>query len=218
MSESARTSALEACVVPGRLAAGRRDESRIAEHGDTPAALFLSPGPPAAVALLGGIEDTGRLAEAFAVAAEALLPGRWLLAEPAGKQVILAWAGPGQWLVESARVSYAELIEGISTALGSSAFDALDLSCARTPIHLAGSAAPELLAGLCPIDIETMRPGDGLFTLAGSFDIHLMRMDREVFRLGVPRSFAQAMWETLLRASREFEVEVGLVSPGMTGA
>ena len=211
-----RTSALEGCIDPGRQAAGRFDESQVASYikPGVEASLFIAPEPLADVVQLGGIEDTARLAESFGVEAAKLRPGRWVLAQAAGEKIILAWAGPGQWLVMSAAISSAELIAKASKALDSSCSKAcvVDLSCARTPIRLVGAAAPSLLAGLCPIDIEMLRPGDSLFTLAGGFDVHFMVMEREDFRIGVPRSLAQSMWEMLLRCSREFEVELGSLS------
>ncbi|WP_025770742.1 sarcosine oxidase subunit gamma [Thioalkalivibrio sp. HK1] len=212
MKRSARTSALEGCIVGGRLAAGRRDDLQVAslDEPDIEPSLIIAPEPPCDVVRIGGIEDIDPLAESFGVEAAALRPGRWVLAqESAEGEVTLAWAGPGQWLVMSDAISAAVLIDRASKALEPSKASTVDLSCARTPIRLSGSAAPELLAGLCPIDIESSRTGDSLFTSAGGIDVHLMVMGRQAFRIGVPRSLAQAMWEMLLRCSREFEVEIG---------
>ncbi|MBF2734692.1 MAG: hypothetical protein ISN26_01115 [Betaproteobacteria bacterium AqS2] len=212
VNRSARTSALEGCIVSGRLAAGRLDDSQVAPplgETDTPPSLIIAPAPLAETVQIGGIQDTKPLAEAFSLPAEDLEPGRWVLAEASGERIILAWAGPGQWLAMSDTISAARIIERASKAIEASKGTAIDLSCARTSIRLAGAAAPELLAGLCPIDIEALASGDSLFTSAQGFDIHLLVMARREFRLAVRRSLAQAMWETLLRCSRAFEVEVG---------
>ena len=122
--------------------------------------------------------------------------------------VTYAWNGPGQWLAVSAEARAGDLIGQIETALRSHGASTTDLSHARTAFSVAGGAVGDLLAKLCPIDIESMQTGDSAVTLAGPFNVQIVRVGDEEFRLYVFRSFGLAMWELLLDEAAEFSGEV----------
>ena len=194
MSEPPRRSALEGHYQPGRF--GVRSE-------DGPG-VVLAECRPRSIAQVNGAPESDALAEALGATASEVSPNR---AFHAGA-VRYAWNGPGQWLVESAEQRPAELIEGIETALRPHGASATDLSHARTVVQVSGAAAADLLAKLCPIDVETMRDGDSAATLAGPFNVQIVKIGDEEFRLYVFRSFGLAMWEMLLDEAAEFGGEV----------
>ena len=194
MSEPPRRSALEGHYQPGRF--GVRSE-------DGPG-VVLAECRPRSIAQVNGAPESDALAEALGATASEVSPNR---AFHAGA-VRYAWNGPGQWLVESAEQRPAELIEGIETALRPHGASATDLSHARTVVQVSGAAAADLLAKLCPIDVETMRDGDSDATLAGPFNVQIVKIGDEEFRLYVFRSFGLAMWEMLLDEAAEFGGEV----------
>ena len=83
-----------------------------------------------------------------------------------------------------------------------------DLSHARTVLRVSGPAATDLLAKLCPIDVETMRTGDSAVTLTGPLNAQVVKTGDEEFRLYVFRSFGLAMWEMLKDEAAEFGAEI----------
>ena len=194
MSEPPRRSALEGHIQPGRF--GVRSE-------DGPG-VVLAECRPRSIAQVNGAPDSGALAEALGATASEVSPNRTFHAGAAR----YAWNGPGQWLVESAEQRPGELIERIETALRPHGASTTDLSHARTVVRLSGAAATEVLAKLCPIDVESMRAGDSAATLAGPFNVQVVKTGDQEFRLYVFRSFGLAMWEMLLDEAAEFGVEV----------
>ena len=194
MSEPPGRSALEGHYQPGRF--GVRSE-------DGPG-VVLAECRPRSVVQVNGAPDPGALAEALGATASEVSPNRAFHAGAAR----YAWNGPGQWLVESAEQQPGELIERIETALRLHGASTTDLSHARTVVQVSGAAATDLLAKLCPIDVETMRAGDSTATLAGPFNVQVVKTGEEEFRLYVFRSFGLAMWEMLLDEAAEFGGEI----------
>ena len=194
MSEPPRRSALEGHYQPGRF--GVRPE-------DGPG-VVLAECRPRSIAQVNGAPDSGALAEALGATASEVSPNRAFHAGAAR----YAWNGPGQWLVESAEQRPGELIERIDTALRPQGASTTDLSHARTVVRVSGAAATDLLAKLCPIDVEAMRACDSAATLAGPFNVQIVKTGDEEFRLYVFRSFGLAMWEMLLDEAAEFGGEI----------
>ena len=191
MSESARRSALEGHYRIGRF--GARPE-------DAPG-VVLAECRPRSMVQLNGAPEPGVLAGALDAD---VTPNRTF---DAGS-VSYAWNGPGQWLAESAERSPGDLIEHVENALRAHGASTTDLSHARTVLRVLGPAAADLLAKLCPIDIEAMRTGDSAVTLAGPFNVQVVKTGDEEFRLYVFRSFGLAMWEMLQNEAAEFGAEI----------
>lgn len=194
MSEPARRSALEGHDRIGRF--GARSE-------DGPG-VVLSECRPRSMAQLNGAPEPGALAEALGAARADVAPNRAFHAGAAR----YAWNGPGRWLAESAEWRPGELIERIEAALRPHGASTTDLSHARTVLQVSGTASADLLAKLCPIDVEAMRTGDSAVTLAGPFNAQVVKTGDEAFRLYVFRSFGLATWEMLRDEAAEFGAEI----------
>ena len=194
MSEPPRRSALEGHYRPGRFGVRPEDDPGV----------VLAECRPRSVVQVNGAPDPGTLAEALGATASEVSPNRAFHAVAAR----YAWNGPGQWLVESAEQQPGELIGRIDTALRPHGASTTDLSHARTVVQVSGAAATDLLAKLCPIDVETMRAGDSAATLAGPFNVQVVKSGDDEFRLYVFRSFGLAMWEMLRDEAAEFGGEI----------
>ena len=143
-----------------------------------------------------------------------------LIADPAplrcvrGEGLRLLWTGPGQYLVVSQRHRDRELALSLSTALDGSGGVAVDVSHARSVLRVEGSASRELLAKGCPLDVDSMAPGDCAATLIGHFSVLLHRDDGDAFEIYVTRSFARSFLDWLLRSGAEFGVAVEAADQG----
>ena len=156
------------------------------------------------MAQVNGAPEPGVMATSFDVAGSEVAPNRTFHAHG----MTLAWNGPGRWLAESAARSPRELIDTIERTLGPHGASATDLSHARTVISASGASAEDLLAKLCPIDVEAMRTGDSAVTLAGPFNVQVVKTGDEEFRLYVFRSFGRAAWEMLRDEAAELGAEI----------
>ena len=194
MSDPARRSALDGHYRTGRFGA----------HAEDAPGVVLAECRPRAMVQLNGAPEPGVLAGALGASEADVTPNRRF---DAGA-VSYAWNGPGQWLAESAERNPSELAEHVEGALRSHGASTTDLSHARTVLRVSGPAATDLLAKLCPIDVEAMQTGDSAVTLAGPLNAQVVKTRDEEFRLYVFRSFGLAMWEMLQDEAAEFGVEV----------
>ena len=194
MNEPSRRSALEGHYRVGRFGA---------RHEGGPG-VVLAQCRPWALVQINGAPDAAVLAESLGGAGAGATPNRSFRAD----EVAYMWNGPGRWLAESDARPPRELVERIEAAIGPHGASATDLSHARTVLRVSGAAAEDLLAKLCPIDVEAMRVGDVAMTLAGPFQVQVVRSGEVEFRLYVFRSFGLAMWELLLDEAAEFGGEV----------
>ena len=199
MSEPARRSALEGHYRVGRFGARSEDSPGLDSPG-----VVLAECRPRSIVQLNGAPDPGVLAAALGAPGADVAPNRMFHADA----VAYAWNGPGQWLAESAERRPSELVEQIDSALRPYGASTTDLSHARTILRVSGTAAADLLAKLCPIDVEAMRTGDSAMTLAGPFNVQVVKSGDGEFRLCVFRSFGLAMWEMLQDEAAEFGGEV----------
>ena len=190
MSEPARRSALE----------GRYRTGRFGARPEEAPGVVLAECRPRSMVQLNGAPEPRVLAEALGASDAEVAPNRCF---DAGA-VRYAWNGPGQWLAESDERSPGELIAHVESALRDHGASTTDLSHARTVVQVSGSAATDLLAKLCPVDVEAMRTGDSAATLAGPFNVQVVKTGDEEFRLYVFRSLGLAMWEMLQDEAAEF--------------
>ena len=194
MSEPARRSALGGHYRTGRFGA----------HPEDAPGVVLAECRPRSMVQLNGAPEPGVLAEALGASDADVTPNRSF---DAGA-VRYAWNGPGQWLAESDERDPSALIGHVESALRGHGASTTDLSHARTVMRVSGPAATELLAKLCPIDVEAMRTGDSAATLAGPFNVQVVKTGDEAFRLYVFRSLGLAMWEMLQDEAAEFGGEI----------
>ena len=190
MSEPARRGALE----------GRYRTGRFGARSDDAPGVVLAECRPRSMVQLNGAPEPGVLAGALGAAAADVTPNRRF--EAGG--VSFAWNGPGRWLAESDERPPRELIDHLESALAAHGATTTDLSHARTVVRVSGRSAADLLAKLCPVDVEAMRTGDSVVTLAGPFNVQVVKTGDEEFRLYVFRSFGLAMWEMLGDEAAEF--------------
>ena len=73
---------------------------------------------------------------------------------------------------------------------------------------MSGPAATDLLAELCPIDVESMRNGDSMVAMTGPPNVQGVNSADEAFRLRSIRSFGLGMWEMLHDEAAEFGEEI----------
>ena len=194
MSEPARRSALEGHYRIGRFGARPAD----------PPGVVLAECRPQSMVQVNGAPEPGVLAKALGASDADVAPNRTF---DAGG-VSYAWNGPGQWLAESDEQQPSELVAQIDNALRDHGASTTDLSHARSVLRVSGPAATDLLAKLCPIDVEAMRTGDSAVTLAGLINVQVVKTGEEEFRLYVFRSFGLAMWEMLRDEAEEFGGEI----------
>jgi heterotetrameric sarcosine oxidase gamma subunit len=128
---------------------------------------------------------------------------------------LVTGSGPGEWTVigplgeglpQRARFAVA------ADLVGGELVTVLDLTHGRALIRLTGSAAPELLAKVCAIDLADHRTPNGtaLRTSVAKLTTDLVRDDQEAvpsYLLHCERSYAQYLFEALLDAGDEFGVE-----------
>ena len=198
MSEPARRSALEGHYRIGRFGARPEDAPGVA----------LAECRPRSMVQVNGAPEPGVLAGALAASDADVAPNRTFDADG----VRYAWNGPGKWLAESAARTPSDLVEHIEGALRAHGASTTDLSHARTVVRVSGPASTELLATLCPIDVESMRAGDSAVTRAGPLNVQVVKSAEEEFRLYVFRSFGLATWEMLRDEAAEFGAEIVPVS------
>ena len=194
MSEPASRSALDRHYRIGRFGA----------RGEDAPGVLLAECRPRSMVQLNGAPESGALAAALGASEGEVAANRMFSAGA----VRYAWNGPGQWLAESDEQGPSELIAHIENALRDHGASTTDLSHARTVARVSGPAATDLLAKLCPIDVEAMRTGDSAVTLAGPFNVQVVKSGDEEFRLYVFRSFGLAMWEMLQDEAAEFGAEI----------
>jgi heterotetrameric sarcosine oxidase gamma subunit len=120
------------------------------------------------------------------------------------------WAGPGHWLaVADSDDALAFEARLRARLLGSASI--CGQSDGRSIIRVRGPSARDALAKLVPIDLHPREfaPGLAAVTLAGHIGIHLWQIDAvPSYDIAVFRSFAAALWQSLIDSSREFGLAV----------
>ena len=214
MPDPRREGALAGYLLPGR-------------HGapvDPPGAL-LAARVPGAMAQICGAHEAATL--------NALVQACALVREPcplqctAGEAASLLWNGPGQYLAVSWRHHEHELAAALNDALRGGAASAVsagsaaqvataypatavavDVSHARTVLHLAGPARIEILAQGCSLDLDAMQAGQCAATMVSHFNVLVHCLGQEGFELYVTRSLAHSFFEWLCRAGAPYGVEI----------
>jgi heterotetrameric sarcosine oxidase gamma subunit len=120
------------------------------------------------------------------------------------------WAGPGHWLAvaddDNPPAFEARLrarLQGCASICGQ--------SDGRAIIRICGPNARDALAKIVPIDLHPREfgPGHTAVTLAGHIGIHLWQVDAvPSYDIAVFRSFAAALWQSLIDSSQQFGLAV----------
>ena len=145
-----------------------------------------------------------RLTETGVVAAKAVgvagVPGPG--ASATGPGGTLLRAEPLKWLLISE-----DEIE--APALDAADGTVLELSHARTVIHVSGPKALDLMARLVPLDLRPLAFPEGSVANTGLHHLGVTILARDGgFDILVLRSFGLAIWETLVGSAAQFGVEI----------
>jgi sarcosine oxidase subunit gamma len=196
MAESpVRVSPLHRLAEPFAAASAMPAVVRLAEVPHrTQLTLRVAPGTPAAAAV-----------EAALGAALPVTPNR---AAEAGDVDVL-WMGPDEWLVVAPADDRAGLIARLRAAADGHHATVVDVSAQRTIVELSGSAAAEVLARGCALDLHprAFGPGRCAQTALARAGVILLARAGGAWWLFVRASFAEYLGEWLLDASAEHRGE-----------
>ena len=118
----------------------------------------------------------------------------------ASKDRVALWLGPDEWLVIAD--------EGVALPASQPMTSITDVSHAFTGIAVHGPRAASAINAFCALDLDLSAFPVGMCTrtIFGKAQIILWRLDVELFRIEVARSFARYIWDLLEEARREFLV------------
>ena len=124
--------------------------------------------------------------------------------------LMVLWAGPDQYYVQSAAKSEAALYTELKTKLANIA-SVTDQSHGRITIRISGPRARAVLAKGTPIDLYTdeFPVGKSALTQMAHVGVHLTRTGKDEFTLSVFRGFSESFWEWLTSQAAEFGYQVG---------
>jgi heterotetrameric sarcosine oxidase gamma subunit len=187
-----RTSALEGHNTPRQFGPIGQDGPGIRLHERAISSLWLIAAWPE------------RLAQAGAAAAQAAgvdtAPGPGLSAT--GPNGTLLRAEPLKWLL----VGEGEIAQ---PALDATDGTVLELSHARTVIHVAGPSAVDLMARMVSLDLRPAVFTDGSVASTGLHHVGVTILARDGgFDIFVLRSYGLAIWETLIESAAQFGAEI----------
>lgn len=189
--------------VGARLSSLHRLRDRIAAANEAPTTIRLAEIPfPTQLTLRVAPEDAG--AAAVADALGAALPGPNAVVR-AGELAAL-WLGPDEWLLVAPDGGQAALRARLAPALEGTHATVVDVSAQRAVIELAGTAARDVLAKGCRLDLHPRAFGPGRCAqtaLARTGVILWQRSDDPAYWLLIRASFAEYLAEWLLDASAE---------------
>ena len=121
------------------------------------------------------------------------------------------WLGPNEWLLATQDSNAASIAKGLSKTLKNQHVAINNLSGGQVTYRLAGDAAASLLAKGCTLDLHpgVFGPGQCAQTGLAKAAILLTPLpDNPGYEIVVRRSFADYLWQWLLRAGHEYGIEV----------
>lgn len=125
------------------------------------------------------------------------------------RQVI--WLGPDEWLVTAPAAEESTLAANLRARLMGQHAAVTMVGEARAVIALAGGAAREVMAKLCPLDLHSraFSVGDCAQSLVARVQalVH-QRSEAPLYDLYVDRSYASWLWQRLEDAGLEFGVAI----------
>ena len=121
------------------------------------------------------------------------------------------WLGPNEWLLATQDNDVASIAEGLSKTLKNQHVAINNLSGGQVTYRLAGDAAASLLAKGCTLDLHRSVFGPGQCAqsgLAKSAVLLTPLQEGPGYDIVVRRSFADYLWQWLLRAGLDYGIEV----------
>lgn len=121
------------------------------------------------------------------------------------------WLGPDEWLLVGASAGISDLSSALTAAVAAMHAAVNDLSGAYVTYRLSGDNAQLLLAKGCTLDLEGSAFAYGACAQTGLAKASIILRplpDNGGFDIIVRRSFSDYVWQWLLRAGREYRIEV----------
>lgn len=128
-----------------------------------------------------------------------------------GGAVRFAGIAPGQWLALRAGSDDGVAFEQDLRAVLAGTASISDQTDARVGIRAGGARVRDMLAKLCPVDLDdrAFPAGRVASTLFGHISGAILRPDQSpAFEIFVSRSFALAFWRGMVAAGTEFGIDV----------
>ena len=123
--------------------------------------------------------------------------------------VTVCWLGPDEWLVLTPPGAEGDMVARLRDGLQGTHSAVVDVTGNRALIRISGTAARDVLAKGCSLDLHPrgFKPGDCAQTLIARCGVILhQRDDVPSYDLLPRRSFAEYLWLWLVDASAEFGV------------
>jgi sarcosine oxidase subunit gamma len=128
-----------------------------------------------------------------------------------GRDVIVCWLGPSEWLVLCAADAQQSWLDGLRKALAEVHSAVVDLSGGQTLIAIGGEHAADVLAKGTPLDLHPRAFGAGACarTLIAKSAVFIRMIEPgRAFEVVVRRSFADYLWQWLRDAADEYGCNV----------
>ncbi|MGO4624445.1 sarcosine oxidase subunit gamma [Ensifer sp. 2YAB10] len=119
----------------------------------------------------------------------------------------LRFSGPEEWLVVSETEAPSGLVRRLEELCAGGAY-VVDQSDGRVVFRLAGPNARSVLAKGIGLDLHpaAFSIGGSANVLCGHIPVNLARTDEDTFELIVPRSYAESLFDDLVRMGRAFDL------------
>lgn len=117
------------------------------------------------------------------------------------------FSAPGEWLVVSEIEAPSGLVRRLEELCGEAAY-VIDQSDGRVLFRLAGPNVRRILAKGIGLDLHpaAFSLGGSASVLCGHIPVNLARTGEDAFELIVPRSFAESLFDDLMRMGRAFDL------------
>jgi sarcosine oxidase subunit gamma len=121
------------------------------------------------------------------------------------------WLGPNEWMLVSEYAETTRVVDALSQEMQRQHVAINDLSGGQITYRLSGDDARQLLSKGCSLDLDPSVFGAGACAQTGlaKAGVIIRPLHAESgFDILVRRSFADYLWQWLLRAGREYRIEV----------
>jgi sarcosine oxidase subunit gamma len=121
------------------------------------------------------------------------------------------WLGPNEWMLVGEQADTSRLVAALGEELKQQHAAVNDMSGGQITYRLSGNSARQLLSKGCALDLHPSVFGAGACAQTGlaKAGVIIRPLDCEAgFDVLVRRSFADYLWQWLLRAGREYRIEV----------
>lgn len=126
---------------------------------------------------------------------------------------LVTGSGPGEWTLISPPGNAREVIEQLGAVSDDKFVSVLDITHGRALMRISGGSTPDILSKVCGIDLsDVITPNGAAFrSSVAKVATNVVRDDEEDARsylLHCERSYGQYLFDALLDAGGEFDVEV----------